>query len=194
MTNDLAPTVAMGIGASLLAFETLAAVASWIGARPGRHAGRQWSSGEATGERAVPSLWLRRPGTVREHLVARQGQIRGMRRQFPVLGSCDHARELRTAIRTRHRRHIQKAGWVLEAAGLHPRRRDRSSRAGRSRVADRGRAALAGESSLRETWLTLAPAASAGARDTAVQETPGRSQDATVSRQPAPGGLGALPT
>ena len=86
-TDDLARTALMGVLVTLLAFEFVAATASWMAVRL---ASRRWRE---------PVLWLSRPVAIRQHLENRRRTLDAVRWQYPVLRSTRHGHEIRDAIR-----------------------------------------------------------------------------------------------
>ena len=97
VTADLAPTIALGVGSALLAFEGFAALRSLVevrGARPPRPVRPSETS---------PLLFTPR-GAIRAHFVEQRRVVNAIRRQYPTLRSSRHGRELRAAI-GRVRRH-----------------------------------------------------------------------------------------
>lgn len=91
LTDDLTRTISMGIFATLLAFEFVAAMQSWLAAR------------EGGGLASRQVLWLSRPFAIKARLAARRHEFDAVRWQYPVLRSARRGHEIRNAIRRLHR-------------------------------------------------------------------------------------------
>ena len=105
MTNDLAPTVAFGVGGALLAFECLVALVSLVQARSGR---RDRRAGLATGS-LTPLVSLTPRMAIRAHVLAQRPVVNATRRQYPTLRSPRHGRDLRRRFREAIGRHHRKS-------------------------------------------------------------------------------------
>lgn len=96
MTHDLGPTIALGVGGALLAFECFAALASLVAAGATKHARQARLS---TNPSMEPSLSLTPRIAIRAHFVAQRDLVNATRRQYPTLRSPRHGHDLRVAIR-----------------------------------------------------------------------------------------------
>ena len=95
MPDDLGQSAAIGLIASLLSFELIAAVRSWSEARTGRT--RVDGTSPRRGEPREPIL-LSQAFALRDHFAQRRLSTNRLRGQFAALGTSTYGRQLRTAI------------------------------------------------------------------------------------------------
>jgi hypothetical protein len=95
MPDDLVQSAAIGVIGSLLAFELVAAVRSWLEAR-----GHRTRAGGATRPRADADqpIFLSQAFAIRDHLARRRRWMNRLRGQYAELGTSRHARQLRMSI------------------------------------------------------------------------------------------------
>ena len=95
MPDDLGQSAAIGLIASLLSFELVAAVRSWFEARVARTRGDGTSPRRS--EPHQPIL-LSQAFAIRDHFAQRRLSMNRLRGQYAVLGTSNYGRQLRTAI------------------------------------------------------------------------------------------------
>lgn len=87
MTDEFVRTLVTAVTGTLLAFELVVALKSWLEVREVERSG------------LAPSVWFTRPVAIRDHFAARQRRINAIRWQFPTFRSGSHGHDLRDAIR-----------------------------------------------------------------------------------------------
>jgi hypothetical protein len=100
MTDSLLQTLATGVVATLLTFELLVALASWLE-----------TGGDPRSSYRTPLLFTR-PFAMRDHFRARRHQLSELRWQYPTLRAPGHGRQVRHAIR-----HLQPTRFTAASIG-----------------------------------------------------------------------------